>query len=249
MAKLYVSGARQRHSLLKSESEYTMFESGLILQLDTETKSVTTCVEYQTPSEARASENSSVLFKSGTLVGNVLYACTSTEVMIFELPDFRRINYISLPCFNDVHHVAPSSDGALLIANTGLDMVVKCTNQGDVLDVWSVLQEPPWSRFSASVDYRKVETTKPHVSHPNFVFELDGQPWITRCHQRDAICLDGSKRIAIPSQFPHDGMIRGRRIYFTSVDGKVVIVNSKTLNVERTVDLQQIEGQESLLGW
>lgn len=249
MAKLYVLGARQRHLLLKREDEWNLYESGLILEIDTETRSVSTCLEYKTPSEARASENSSVLFKSGTLVGNVLYACTSTEVMIFELPTFRRINYISLPCFNDVHHVAPSSDGALLVVNTGLDMVVKCTHQGDVLDAWSVLQEPPWSRFSASIDYRKVETTKPHVSHPNFVFELDGQPWVTRYYQRDAICLDGSKRIAIPSQFPHDGLIRGGRIYFTSVDGKVVIINSKTLTVERSVDLQQIEGQDSLLGW
>lgn len=250
MARLYVLGARQRNLLLKKEREWNLYESALILQIDTETKAVVTCVEYKTPREARASENSSVVFKSGTLVDNVLYACTSTEVLIFEVPEFRRVGYISLPCFNDMHHVAPSSDGELLAANTGLDMVVKFTRQGKLLDVWNVLQEPPWSRFSSSVDYRKVETTKPHSSHPNFVFELDGQLWVTRFRQRDAICLNGSgKRIDIPAQFPHDGFLHGERIYFTSVDGRIVIANSRTLQVERIVDLQRIEGRSSLLGW
>ncbi len=250
MATLYVLGARQRNLLLKGEQEWNLYETGLILQINTETKSVSTCVEYKTPPEARANENSSVVFKSGTLVGNILYTCTSTEVLIFELPEFRRIGYISLPCFNDLHHVCPSSDGALLAANTGLEMVVKFTREGELLQVWNVLQEPPWARFSSAVDYRKVETTKPHLSHPNFVFELDGEFWVTRFYQRDAISLNGSgKRIVIPTQSPHDGLVHGERVYFTAVDGKIAIVNSKTLQVERIVDLQGIEGKEFVLGW
>ena len=84
-------------------------------------------MEYQSPAEARANENSSNVFKAGTLIGDTLYACTSTEVLIFKLPEFKQIGYISLPCFNDVHHVTPSSDGNLLVASTGLDMVVKFT--------------------------------------------------------------------------------------------------------------------------
>ena len=77
-------------------------------------------VEYKTPPEARASNESSHSFKSATLVGNKLYTCTSTEVLIFEVPSFKRIGYISLPCFNDLHHVTPTPEGNLLVANTGI---------------------------------------------------------------------------------------------------------------------------------
>jgi hypothetical protein len=250
MDSLYILGARQRKRLLKTEEEWNLYESALILRLDTESGDVQTCVEYKTPPEARASEESSNIFKAGTLVGNTLYACTSTEVLIYRVPEFQRTGYISLPCFNDLHHVTPTPDGNLLVASTGLDMVVKLTLGGTVLGEWGVLNEDPWSRFSRDVDYRKVDSTKPHQSHPNFVFELDGEVWVTRFRQRDAICLNGSrKRIEIGVQSPHDGLLRDNRIYFTTVDGRVVIVNRKTLQVEQEIDLKQIPPEKTLLGW
>jgi hypothetical protein len=250
MAQLYVLGARQRNLLFQQEREWNLYEAGLILQLDTESGAVRTCVEYKTPPEARANENSSTVFKSGTLAGDVLYTCTSTEVLIYKLPEFHQLGYISLPCFNDVHHVTPASDENLLAAVTGLDMVVKFTSQGKLLAEWSVLKEDPWLRFSRTTDYRKIESTKPHKSHPNFVFELDGNIWVTRFAQRDAICLnDSGSRIDIAVHAPHDGLLFGDKIYFTSVDGSVIIVDRSTLQVEKTIDLKQIDGQDSLLGW
>src|SRR5437667_1326690 len=250
MAHLYLLGARQRKLLLKGEEEWNLYEAALILRLDTDTGAVQTCVEYKAPAEARAHEHSSVVFKAGAIIGNTLYACTSTEVLIFKLPEFTQIGYVSLPCFNDVHHVAPSSDGNLLVASTGLDIVIKVTPQGKILEEWTVLDEPLWSRFSRTVDYRRVESTKPHKSHPNFVFEFDGEVWVTRFRQRDAICLtDRAKRIDIAIQSPHDGLVCGDRIYFTTVDGRVIIANRHTLKVDEAVDLKQIDGQEALLGW
>jgi len=183
MGGLYLLGARQRRLLLKPEEEWNLYESALILRLDPESGEVGTCVEYKSPPEARAHDRSSKMFKSGTLVGNILYTCTSTEVLIFELPEFKRIGYVSLPSFNDLHHVTPTSDGNLLVASTGLDMVIKFTPQGKTLAEWCVLDEEPWSRFSRTVDYRKVDSTKPHQSHPNYVFELDGEIWATRLCQ------------------------------------------------------------------
>ena len=243
-------GARQRKLLVKSEQEWNLYETALILRLDTETGKVRTCVEYQSPAEARANENSSNVFKAGTLVGNTLYACTSTEVLIFTLPGFKQIGYVSLPCFNDAHHVAPARDGNLLVANTGLDMVVKFTPEGKVLEQWNVLNQDPWSQFSRQTDYRKVDSTKPHKSHPNFVFELDGEVWVTRFRQRDAVALNGSaKRIDIAVERPHDGLVSGDRVYFTTVDGRVVIANRHTLAVDEVIDLKPIDGQKALLGW
>jgi hypothetical protein len=250
MAGLYVLGARQRRLLLKTEKEWNLYESALILHLDTESGAVRTCVEYKSPPEARAHDRSSNVFKSGTLVGNTLYTCTSTEVLIFELPEFKRTGYISLPSFNDLHHVTPTSDGNLLVASTGLDMIIKLTPQGKISAEWCVLDEEPWSRFSRAVDYRKVDSTKPHKSHPNFVFELDGEIWVTRFRQRDAACLNGSgKRIEIAVESPHDGLLHGDRIYFTTVNGNIVIASRHTLRVDEIIDLKQIGSQNALLGW
>jgi hypothetical protein len=250
MDRLYALGGRQRRHLIKEEAEWNLYDSAIILELDPESGAARTCVEYKSPPEVRSHERSSIQFKAGTIVGNTLYACTSTEVLIYNLPDFRQIGYVSLPALNDVHHVTLASDGNLLVANTGLDMVLKFNLRGDVLSEWAVLDEVPWSRFSRDIDYRKVDTTKPHQSHPNFVFQLDGETWVTRFLQRDAICLDHrAKRIDISVQAPHDGLICGDRIYFTTVDGRIVIASARTLQVEEIVDLKQINGSNALLGW
>ncbi len=246
MCKLYILGGRQRQALLRDPvKEWHWYEAALILELDTESGEARVCVEYETPLEARASGKASSNFHSGALIGNILYTCTTTEVFAFRLPTFERLLYISLPCFNDLHHVTPTTDGNLLIVNTGLDMVVKVTAQGEILSEYSVVDEDPWTRFSRSIDYRKVETTKPHKAHPNFVFEVDGEIWVTRFNQRDAITLSGPRRrINIAVEKPHDGLVRGERILFTTVDGKIVIVNRRTFEVQDLVDLRQIQDHD-----
>jgi hypothetical protein len=250
MAQLYVLGGKQRKLALKQEEEWNLYESALILKVDTESGAVRVCVEYKTPATARAHEGSSSIFKSGTLVGDILYACTNTEVLVFKLPEFAIVNYISLPCFNDVHHVTPSRDGTLLVVSTGLDMLIRLTPNGEVIEAWSTLAEPPWQRFSRSVDYRKVDSTKPHRSHPNFAFESGPDVWATRFQQRDAICLtEPNRRIDIAVERPHDGLVRGDQIYFTTVDGHIAIANADSLLIDRMIDLTSIDEPNALLGW
>ena len=58
---------------------------------------------------------------------------------------------------------------------------------GQLLEQWNVLGEDPWAWFSQNVDYRKVDSTKPHQSH--FVFPLGEEVWATRFSRKDAICL------------------------------------------------------------
>lgn len=249
-ASLYVLGARQRKALVHREEEWRLYESALILEVDPESGVTEPRVEYKTPPEARASQNSSNIFKSGTLAGNLLYTCTSTEVLVFELPEFQIVNYISLPCFNDVHHVVPDAEGNLIVTSTGLDMVVRVSPDGHVLEEWNVLGEDPWARFSRDIDYRKIDSTKPHKSHPNFTFQRDGKIWVTRLNQRDAVCLnDRERRVQIAPQPPHDGLIRGNNICFTTVDGTVVLVDRGSMQIRETVDLKAINGQHALLGW
>jgi hypothetical protein len=250
MSRLYILGGKQRHQLLSQGEEWNRYEAALLLEVDTDSGAVRTRVEYETPSEARPDERSSSQFKSGTLVGDKIYACTSTEVLVFGLPGFERLNYISLPCFNDLHHVTPARDGSFLVVNTGLDMVVRVTSEGRVLEEWDVMHEPAWQRFSREVDYRKIGSTKPHRSHPNFVFELGNEVWVTRFGQRDAISLtDRRKRIDISVESPHDGLVCGNSIYFTVVDGRLVVANVANLAVEAVVDLKLMNDPNAILGW
>ena len=251
MASLYVTGARQKNLLIKKEAEQNLYEKAVILRVDTDTGDARVCVEHESPPYACAGEHSSNVFKSGTLVDDILYSCTSTEVILYRVPSFEPMVSLSLPCFNDLHHVSPSADGNLLVVNTGLDQVLKLNREGRVLDEWSAVETDTWTRFSRAIDYRKVESTKPHEAHPNFVFELAGEVWVTRFHQRDAICLTcPGKRIDIALQRPHDGLRFQGKIYFTTVDGRIVIVDDTTLAIERVVDLNTIgSNPKILLGW
>src|SRR5262249_5674715 len=158
--------------------------------------------------------------------GNSLYLCTSTEVMVYDVRGFQRTLHLSLPCFNDLHHVCPAGNGNLLVAVTGLDMVVEIAPSGEILREWGVLGASPWERFSRDIDYRKVLSTKPHASHPNFVFHTGEDIWVNRHQQRDALCLtDPSKRIDIAVQVAHDGHVFQDFVYFTTVDGHIVVAN------------------------
>ena len=250
MAKLYVVGGKQKQLAVKREEEWNLYESALILEVDTVSGAVEVCVEYKTPPEARAHRDSSSVFKSSTRVGNMLYACTNTEIITYRLPDFEVLNYVSLRCFNDVHHVTPSHDGNLLVVSTGLDMVLRMTPQGNVIEDWSVIDEPVWQRFSRDIDYRKIESTKPHRAHPNFVFELDNEVWVTRFQQRDAICLSRrGPRIAIDIERPHDGLVSGQDLFFTTVDGHLVIAGKACRSIKQIIDLRKVDDSDSLLGW
>ncbi len=248
---LFVLGGRQRKRVLKKEEEWALYEKAVILEVDPESAEVRTCVEYETPAGARAENEYSILFKAGSLEGNKLYACTSTEVLVYDLPQFKRTAYVSLPCFNDLHHVRPTPAGNLLVANTGLDMVVELTPEGKVLREWNALGGDPWQRFARSADYRRVQTTKPHRSHPNHIFFLDEHIWVTRAQQKDAVCLtDSGRRIPLGGEYVHDGCIFAGTIYFTSVDGGLILVDQESLQIVEVIDLKTIEGNNrELLGW
>jgi hypothetical protein len=251
MGKIYLTGGELRQSVFRKLEEWQSSQKAMIVELDLESKTSRPCVEYVSPAEACAPELPAILFKSASVVEDKFYACTSTEVLVYSVPDFRLLHYISLPCFNDLHHVCPTPQGTLLVVVTGLDMVVEVTTTGEVVREWSVLGGDPWAQFSRSVDYRRVPTTKPHRAHPNHVFQLLDDIWVTRFEQRDAISLSRpGRRIDIAVQRPHDGYLFGDSIYFTTVDGRVVRANPRTLQVEKTYDLNQMSGPSNeVLGW
>lgn len=187
-------------------------------------------------------------FGAGCIDGGLLWTCTPTEVVAFELAGLRQVCSLSLPWFNDLHHVVRYRDG-VLVAATGVDRVIHCDLAGGVRRVWHVLEgegavAPPDGR-----DYRMVVSTKPHLSHPNYVFVVDDAVWATRFEQRDAVCLTDSYRVlSLGGERPHDGHVSGDDVTFTTVDGHVVIANIRSGRVRR-FDLQAMSGETASLGW
>ena len=250
---LYVIGGRQRkpRSLTSNEHWYE-YDCGLLLGVDSKAERVETLLEYVSEPDTNVAEEPQVLFKSATRVGDTLYACTQTEVMTFALPSLERKTHISLPSFNDVHHVRPLPNGNMLVAISGLDMCMELAHDGTVVTEWGTNpgDRTAWDRFDKNVDYRMGVSTKPHASHPNHVFLLGDEPWATRFQQKDAVSLvDPSRRIEIGLERIHDGVPHGGKIYFTTVDGKVVIADPEKLVVERVIDLTEFHDDSAILGW
>ncbi len=252
--RLYVVGGQQRtlRGLTADMDSWYEYQKGLVLELDAPSGAAHTVLEYVSPVDVAPAEAPAILFKSGTLIGDELFICTQTEVMIYSVPSFERTAYVSLPMFNDVHHVRPTPDGTLLVANTGLDTVIELTRSGEIVKVINVLGQDEWGdgRFSPDVDYRRVKSTKPHLAHPNHVFYIGDEPWAARFQQKDAISLvDPTRRIDIGLERIHDGLVSDGRVYFTTVDGKVAVADTKTLEIVRVIDLTEAHPADMLLGW
>jgi hypothetical protein len=211
-------------------------------------------LEYQSPPEHCADESPSIVFKAATIKGTDAFLCTQTEILICDFPSFAIRKIISLPSFNDVHHVAVAADGHLFVAVTGLDAVAELAPDGTLLHLTSVTGGSVWDRFSPTMDYRRVPTTKPHLSHPNFVFFLDGEPWVTRFQQRDAVPLDGKsdgrKVFQLGMEGVHDGHVTADHIYFTAVNGFVLRFDLATKE-KQSFNLNSIPScyRDRPLGW
>ncbi len=251
MATLYITGGRQcaPRPLLADDPDWYHYEAGVILRVNSDTGRVETCVEYVSPPAACA-PGDPVLFKAGAIHADRLYVCTQTELLIYTLPGFKPVGYLSLPCFNDVHHVRPTPEGNLLVANSGLEMVLELEPGGKLLREWNVLGEAPWERFSKDVDYRRGVNLKPHRAHPNYVFYVRNEIWTTRFEQKDALCLTHpGRRLPIGVERVHDGVIHEGRIYWTTVNGCLVIADPGALAIEEVVNLNTLHPENTLLGW
>jgi hypothetical protein len=256
---LWVVGGEQKPSLHQQPDEWRKFKAAVVVKV--EDGRIERVLEYTSPPEHCPDEEPSFVFKAATFDGDTAWLCTQTEVLECALPSFAIRRVISLPCFNDLHHVAPGPDGTLFVAVTGLDAVAEVTQGGELARLTSVLGGSPWDRFSPDVDYRKVPTTKPHRSHPNYVFFQAGRPWVTRFEQRDAVPLndpgdpgdpDGPRGDAFPvgHEGVHDGCVHRGRLSFTTVDGHLVTFDLAS-GERREIDLNTLlePDDDRPLGW
>lgn len=249
---IWVVGGEQR-VLFSMPQEWSAFKKALVVRVNGDGRPERV-LEYESPPEHCPDEMPSHVFKAATIDGDTAYLCTQTEVLVCDFPSFEIRRVISHPCFNDLHHVTRGPDGRLFVAVTGLDAVAELSPEGEILSFKCVLGGSPWDRFSPDVDYRKVPTTKPHRSHPNYLFFLDGRPWVTRFEQRDAVPVDGHLNgrgpFEVGFQGVHDGHVAGDHILFTTVDGRVVCFDLGT-GEKNVFDLNQTRepDDDRPLGW
>jgi hypothetical protein len=247
---LWAVGGEQRLSF-RHLDEWNKFRAALVVRIrDGRAERV---LDYVSPPENCPDDLPSVLFKAATFDGDTAWLCTQTEVLECAFPSFAIRRVISLPCFNDLHHVVPGPEGTLYVAVTGLDAVAEVSREGELIRLVGVLGDDPWERFPRDVDWRKVPTTKPHRSHPNYIFFVDGRPWVTRFEQRDAVPVDdpASGRFAVAEEKGiHDGHLHGRLLHFTSVDGHLVTFDLET-GEKTDLDLNSIRepDDDRPLGW
>jgi hypothetical protein len=250
-APIWIMGGEQR-VLFYRPNEWSQYRKALVVK--STGGRLERVLEYESPPEHCPDETPSHVFKAATIEGDTAYLCTQTEVLVCDFPGFAIRRVISHPCFNDLHHVAPAPDGRLIVAVTGLDAVAELAPDGELLRLTSVLGGSPWDRFSPDTDYRKVPTTKPHQSHPNFIFFLDGHPWVTRFQQRDAVpvggILNGRPPFDVGAEGIHDGHVAGSRVYFTTVNGCVVSFDLAT-GRKLALDLNDLRepDDDRPLGW
>ena len=246
---VYVIGGRQRRprGITEGGDSWYGYGSGLILRVSPE--GVETILEYVSPPGACLPDDP-VLFKSATRRGDTLFCTTQTELITYRLPDFEQIGYLSLPFFNDVHHVIPYHDDTLLVANSGLESVMQVTSDGSLVQVWNVLGEDTWEVFDREIDYRQGVELKPHRAHPNHLLAHDGDVWVSRFELRDLAPLsDLTDPIDLGGERVHDGVMHGGRAYLTMVDGHVVEVDLEARTVTGKFPLQPPGDPDQLLGW
>jgi hypothetical protein len=250
LGKFYITGGSQQENA-QAHTDWFCYVEARILSVD-KSGSVSHCATYITPDEIRPEDpRSNIVFKAGSLNGDTLTVCTQTEILVYSLPDFQQVHYLTHPWLNDVHHVVMNNAGNYLVANTGLDQVLELSPDGSIVQEWSVLPGvDTWDRFDRTIDYRKVVTTKPHHSHPNYVVEYHGDLWVSRFAQKDLLCLsDPTRRLDVGIQSVHDGIIHDDRVFMTTVDGHVIVGDLREGRILSIHNLNSMTQTNKTLGW
>ncbi|MCK9295296.1 MAG: hypothetical protein M0P70_09450 [Desulfobulbaceae bacterium] len=221
---------------IKNNEDFIRFRSGRILLIDWDSKQVEQEITYESPNEIR---NPSMMFKGGEIHDGFLNVVTNSEMVTYNLSTWQIERHITHPSFNDLHGVF-EEEGRFWLANTGLEMIQLCDGNGAILEEYNMASTPTWPRFKKGKDYRLIGSTKPHETHTNHVFCVDGEHFATRFRQKDAISLgDPTRRFSIEVGNPHDGVCHGTRVYFTTTNGHILVFDPKTQELLINLNLQQ----------
>lgn len=259
LGTLHVVGGSQRNRQGMRELDEQWYGYGKGVVVEVGSGPPTTVLEHRS-APGTCGPDDPELLKSATLVGDRLYACSQTELMVFSYPSFGLLHHVSHPVLNDVHHVVPGllteaerargDEPNLWVAVSGQDMVAEFTVSGELVSVWGVDGSDPTDRIDPDRDYRINTRLKPHEFHPNHLFRLpDGSLWVNRFETRDAVEVGTvGRRMVIGRERCHDGVVHDGLVHFTTVDGWVVAIDAETLRVVAEYRLTGFR-ENTLRGW
>lgn len=249
---LITGGLLRPNGFELGEGKY--YGAARLLRLDLTSSNTEVLISIERGNENTPEEYPNLEFTVGDVEGDLLWLAMDTEIRCYSYPSLRLEKIFSHPAFHNIHSVAVQGD-RLYVTSTGLDMVIVLDKTtGSVVEYINAEGKPVWHRFSPEIDYRKVHSTRPHDCHPNYVFWVNGEPWVTRCTQEDAVNLrDFSQRLDISGErrpiSVHDGLVRNGKVYFTTVDGALIIANTARMEVVEAFDLTLLKGFQGLRGW
>ena len=244
---------------IKKREEGFRYVKAVIQIIDWCDKKVIKEINYTSPLE-NLGGGLSQMFKGAAIHNNYCYVVSNTEVLRYDLSNWELTSLYTDKSFNDLHGVLPTGDG-VYVCNTGLEIVQKIESYGEpcakVVSEINIASQPTWQRFNNKIDYRTIPTTKPHEAHINHLFTIRKKVWVNLGNSRKAICVtDPNLFIDMDSYFDqnekvlcHDGLVVGDKIYFTSVSGKIIIVDKNYLKVEKIINLNKINNLDKDIGW
>ena len=239
LKSLIISGACLRPNGFElGEGKY--YGEAKLLKLNLQTGGYTGLLSKRSGGTNYPKEHPNLQYTAACLDRDILWLPTDTELYKYQLPSMQLLVCYSYPCFHNLHSVHVFGD-EVVVTSTGLDnVVVLDKNDGSIKQVINTQGKDPWHRFDPHFDYRQVHSTRPHDSHPNYVFKLDGNLWVTRCTQEDAVNLsDVAQRIDISGDdniSVHDGICWQGKIVFTRVDGYLVVCDQQSKRVIEVIN-------------
>jgi len=224
-------------------------DTGVLARVDWDAGIITPIFEYRTPVENRHPDLR-VTFKAGHITSDELLLPTSTEILVFSRGDWQLKEVVSLPQFNDLHHVIVS-DSEWIVCNTGLDSLVWLDANGNFIRQEVLLDSDVPTRYGLDMDFRQLFSTKPHNVHPNYLFHGPaGELFVTCFFQKRAVNVaDSADYYPIDVGNPHDGLLHDGKVYFTTTNGHVVICDAFSRKQIEILDIPAILGEERAIGW
>ena len=246
---ILISGGLQRANARELQSGQ-WHHTARLLRIDMNNDRADVALDYVSPNDACPDELPGIRFTAMHRHGDKIYLPTGTEVLVLDAATLKQVDYITHPLFNDVHHVNVI-DGKIHVVSTGLDSIfIIDPDDHSKMEQRYIGLTPFNERFNIDTDYRKINSTMPHESHPNFVFKMAGKTWATRLNQHDVVCLDDPTQSIRISETPiHDGITVGDKIYFTAVNARIIIFNPSKMAVEEIIDLNDLDTRKSPKGW
>ncbi|WP_260293759.1 hypothetical protein [Sedimenticola hydrogenitrophicus] len=252
MKNILITGALERSNGFElGDGKY--YGCAKLLKLNLESGAVTELLSVAEGNENFPNEHPNLQFTSAYVEKATLWLPMDTEIRKYNYPELKVLQTISHPCFQNIHSVT-AIDGFLYATSTGLDTVaVLNKEEGNIVKLINAEGKSTWHRFLADTDYRQVHSTRPHECHPNYVFKANSKIWVTRCTQEDAICLDdfasviditGGSGIAV-----HDGVVLDDKIFFTAVDGCIMIADANQKTVIETLEINKLTEFDGVRGW